>query len=190
MVMTTERPSPSDEGSSEARSTRGAGRRADGPAQASRQDVHRARRRGPGLLILLLVVALATVGVWVVSHRGSDAPAPSSVDHPQGTVQSVPALGSSAINVRNDVHLTSCTLTSGKVAAKGTVKNTEKTARDLVIAAQWLPLGSGDTIGLGVWTARDVPAGKTVSWSATATIPVAADRCILLAQSALTGTLK
>lgn len=143
---------------------------------------------------LAAVVGIGAGGAYVATRPDDTTNSPivsgQKENLPQGTVDTVPAMGREAVSVRQDVHLTKCTLVKGKVVAEGTIKNTAKDDRDLLIAAQWLPKLSGDTIGLGVWTKKSVGAGETVEFTTDATLPIAADRCLVLAQSAPAGTLK
>ncbi|XVX19923.1 hypothetical protein ACQP1U_16775 [Actinomycetota bacterium] len=108
----------------------------------------------------------------------------------RGAIERIPNMGKKVAGIRKDVTVDSCGLKTGAQTAKGKVKNTNKEARDLLIAVQWLPANSGDPLSVGVFTAKNVEAGKTVDWSAKGNLKAEAGRCVLLAQSAPAGTIK
>ncbi|MCE1180107.1 MAG: hypothetical protein LWW86_13940 [Micrococcales bacterium] len=136
----------------------------------------------------------SSAGSKASSAAGSGASKASSAvkntDAPRGSVDKVPSMGKDVAGIRKDVTVDSCGLKTGAQTAKGKVKNSDKSARDLLIAVQWLPANSGDPLSVGVFTAKNVAPGKQMDWSAKGTLKAEAGRCVLLAQSAPAGTIK
>jgi hypothetical protein len=106
---------------------------------------------------------------------------------PSGEIQDVPVLKENWEGIRADVTVDECPTDAGDVTAQGTVVNSAKKARDIVIVISWNAPDSTDPLLQLSVTKKGVPAGETVDWSASGELPADAGQCIVLARSGELG---
>lgn len=114
--------------------------------------------------------------------------APAEQEEPTGEIQDVPVLKQGWDGIRADVTVDECPTAQGDVTAGGTVENSAKKARDIVIVISWNAPDSTDPLLQLSVTKKKVPAGETVQWSASGALPADAGQCIVLARSGKLGS--
>lgn len=129
-------------------------------------------------------------GMGLTACGGDEEPSAASPsasvpaeEAPTGEIQDVPVLREDWEGIRADVTVDECPTAAGDVTALGTVVNSAKKARDIVIVISWnAPETTDPLLQLSV-TEEGVPAGETVDWSASGELPADAGQCIVLARS-------
>ena len=140
------------------------------------------RRLSSGLGVAALCVVLIA-GCSGGGGDGTEGASPSATEAPQGRVDTVPAMASGWDGVRDDVTVDECPLEPGEVTAKGTVKNTAKGARDIVLVVAWNAPDSTNPLLQLSTTVKSLGPGKSAQWSVTGKLPSEAGQCIVLARS-------
>ncbi|MGL5810860.1 MAG: hypothetical protein ACRCYQ_13030 [Nocardioides sp.] len=119
----------------------------------------------------------------------TDGGSGSPTDEPSST-QVEPGMGKDFDGILADVTTEDCPTAKGEVEAKGTVLNSKKDDRDILISVVWLKKNSGDSLAIDYVALTDVGAGDTKEWSVKADLPRNADRCVIAAKSNKVGTLE
>jgi hypothetical protein len=140
------------------------------------------RRLTSGLGVAALSVVLVS-GCSSGSGGGAESASPSASETAQGRVDAVPVLAEGWDGVRDDVTVDECPLEPGEVTAKGTVKNTAKGARDIVLVVAWNAPDSTNPLLQLSTTEKSLGPGKSAQWSVSGKLPSEAGQCIVLARS-------
>lgn len=148
-------------------------------------------RTGVALAASLALLALSGCTDGGDSEPSPSVPASAAGDPTQPAEQAsplpVPPKLTNSAGIAKDVAIVECPTTEGKVSAKGTAKNSAKKAKDLVVIVIWLKNDSGDPLGSGIATLKDVKPGKSKDWTVDTTLVAQADRCVL---NATAGSIK
>lgn len=116
--------------------------------------------------------------------ESSPVVSPPTVEELQaGEIQQPPALEEGWEGILTDVTLVSCPTKAGQVTAEGTVLNSADEVRDISILISWNAPDSTDSLLQIAVTEEGVPAGETVSWTASGELPSDAGQCVVLARS-------
>lgn len=142
---------------------------------------------------LTVLVGGAALGLSLVACGGgsdSNEPSPAASaaadqqeEAPTGKVDKVPTLDEGWQGIRSDVTVDDCPTTKGDVAAVGTVKNSAKKSRDIVLVVAWNAPDTTDPLMQLTVTKKNVASGKTVKWRAQGSLPADAGQCIVVARS-------
>lgn len=134
-------------------------------------------------------LAVVALSLGAVAGCGSDDGSSSATSEASesamatGEIVSAPELEEGWDGILKDVKIEECQLESGDVTAKGTVVNSAKDQRDLVLLISWnAPDSTKPILQLPV-TEKDVPAGKELKWEVSGELPADAGECGVLARS-------
>lgn len=95
-----------------------------------------------------------------------------------------PTFADKASGVIADLDVTSCDTQTGDVEARGTITNSARTARDLVVTVSWTVGSTGDVVAKGIATLPRTSPGLERRWVVRATVPGdATPACVPSAQS-------
>lgn len=111
------------------------------------------------------------------------AGSPAAEELPPGEIQQPPALEEGWEGILTDVTIDSCPTEAGQVTAEGTVLNSADEVRDILILISWNAPDSTDSLMQLAVIKEGVPAGETVSWTASGDLPSDAGQCVVLARS-------
>jgi hypothetical protein len=122
--------------------------------------------------------AAARLGLVALLFLGAcskgDAPSPSkpTTTKPAADIEAgeMPKL-ENAKGAFRSLDVSTCDAGPGKVSANGTIENSAKKPRDLVIAVSWVnPKGNG-VLDRKVVVIKDLAAGKSADWKVTGEVP-------------------
>lgn len=128
-------------------------------------------------LAAFTIAGAAALGIsGCSSHGGSNAAKKSPTETPVASgglispkLADIPALKKSK-GIAADTTVANCTTRPGDVKASGTVTNTAKVARDLVVTMSWIAPKHSDVVARGVATMKQVKPGSTTDWSIESTL--------------------
>lgn len=125
------------------------------------------------LLSLVSLVVAPVLALTACSDDGGDTGGGAGSGTASGTSGSsdgsaLPAFAVGPQGVVDDLTVASCDTGPGAVTASGTIDNSGKFARDLVVVITWVAPGSSRVLARGVATVEDVAPGASGQWTTDA----------------------
>ncbi|MGD9957805.1 hypothetical protein [Nocardioides sp.] len=125
--------------------------------------------------------------------KGDKSPSASPTAASSGVITptklpDIPKFDGKNQGIIKDVVVDSCDTDPGTVKAAGTVTNSAKQSKDIVVVMGWAATTGGDLVARGVATLKDVPSGETVDWDVEADLKF--DGAVGCVPTAWRGTLR
>ena len=146
----------------------------------------------------LMIIAVAVLLSTAACSGGDDPKGDKTPSTPKSSntvepivspkLPKIPKFAGKSQGIIADLVVDSCGTDPGTVEAKGTVTNSAKSSKDIVVVMGWAASPGSDLVARGVTKLEDVPAGESVDWQVEADLTF--DGTVSCVPTAWRGTLR